>query len=164
MRATVITDASFYAPPRRGGKQAETGVGGWAAWVRVDGFSNPIKGHGVIKAKDLRSSTEAELYAALNGIWLAAKHGGRKILLRTDCMAVIHLTKGLSNSARLNQIWHTALDEHDLRELAIDTAHVKGHGPIFDAASWVNDWCDQKSKLAMRKARRGEVCQTVLTR
>lgn len=139
-------------------------MGGWAAWVRVDGLATPIKGHGVIKTSDLRNSTEAELYAALNGIWLAAKHGGLDILLRTDCMAVIHLTKGLSNSDRLNQIWNNALNEHNLRGLVIETAHVKGHGPILDKASWVNDWCDQKSKLAMRKARRGEVCQTVLTR
>ena len=163
MRATVITDASFYAPLRRG-KPAETGVGGWAAWVRVDGLATPIKGYGVIKSADLRSSTEAELYAALNGIWLAANYGGRNILLRTDCMAVIHLTKGLSSNTRLNQIWNNALDEHKLRELSIETAHVKGHGPILDKASWVNDWCDQKSKQAMRKARRGEVCQTVLTK
>ena len=163
MRATVITDASFFAPLRRG-KTAETGVGGWAAWVRIDGVPTPIKGYGVIKTADLRNSTEAELYAALNGIWLAAAHGGRTILLRTDCMAVIHLTKGFSNSARLNQIWNDALNEHNLRELVISTAHVKGHGPIQDRASWVNDWCDQKAKLAMRKARKGELCQTILSR
>ena len=147
--ATVITDASFGpAQEGRGG-----GVGGWAAWVRVDHLDHPIKRCGVLKDPSLQGSAEAEVYAALNGIWLAAQRGATSILVRSDCMTVTQLIEGTAKSPSLRELWNDALRRDDMRGLSLQALHVKGHGPIKTAASYANDWCDKASRAQMKQAR-----------
>lgn len=155
MRATVISDASFC------NQNKARPLGGWAAWVRVDGWGCPIKGYGTIGDKRLKRSTDAEVMAALNGIWLARRYGGRDILLRSDCMAVIDLMYGRVRKQHLVDIWASALAREDMQGIRLRGQHVKGHGVIHSAATWVNDWCDRNAKNAMRMARKGQTCLTI---
>lgn len=156
--ATVICDASFYCAPQQGryqyrpkGKHA-----GWAAWIKGDG-GLAVKGYGTIKPHPLMTSAKAEMYAALNGIWLAGQYGATHILVRSDCMTVIHAIQGRLKPHNL-EFWQSCLKQGELEHLVLTGKHVKGHGSIVDAATWVNDWCDQKAKHAMRQSRKGKIC------
>lgn len=143
-RATVLTDAS-HCP--------HYDVGGFGAYIRVDGIKDAIRQSGPLVGP-IGSSTFAEVRAALNGIWYAYQHGATHILLQTDCMTLIHLNNGQCKSARLVEMWQTAFDRPDMPELAnISTRHVKGHGVIKDARTWVNAWCDEVAKQHMKKER-----------
>jgi ribonuclease HI len=148
MRATVVCDASY---------DDRKQVGGWAAWVRVDGYPLPIKGFGTIRNKP-RNSTEAEVMAALNGIYIAANRGATEILVRSDCMTVQQLIHKQGVKDYLQEVWDGALAAgwaRGIRHLA--SRHVKGHGDRNrHAAAFTNDWCDQRAKTAMRAARRGK--------
>jgi len=155
-RATVISDASFYQGSRLDLRQGivRGPFAGWAAWVRVDNKPEAVKGFGVLKKCD--TSAEAEVYAVLNGVWLAARAGAKIILVRTDCMAVIHLIEGKTRAERMLSIWDDAFAREDMKGLTVSGRHVKGHGQINNAASYVNDWCDKHAGIAMRKSRRGD--------
>ena len=146
IKATVISDAS-HCPRLK--------VGGWAAWVRVDNFRIPIKGYGVIKGNP-SDATVAEIYAALNGVWLATQYGAQDILLQTDCLAVVNLVKMTAKSERIIRIWREAIDHAWYRKVKnLDARHVPGHREIHNAATFVQDWCDQHAGKAMRAARNG---------
>lgn len=143
-RATVITDASYDWNHR---------VGGWAAWIRYDGDRGPLCRSGVIKGRP-PNSTHAEVMAALNGIWLATTFSGASsILLQTDCMAVLHLVDKTTRAPDLLKLWNEAFTLPALNGLTITARHVKGHGRVHDARTYVNDWCDKYAKQHMREAR-----------
>lgn len=140
MKCTVITDASWCP---------KTKVGGWAAWIAGDAGRH--KAHGRLKAS-LPGSANAELYACLNGIYIAHSLGYRRVLLQTDCLQVaeqIWRKKG-----DLYCIWVKAFDEHSISDVYVEIRHVKGHTSGVTAATWVNNWCDKHAKREMRRARR----------
>lgn len=147
-RATVITDASFCAT---------TGAGGWAAWVRLDTIKGPVKQSGCFHERQT-SSTFAEVYAALNGIWIARALGATEILLQSDCMTVKHLRDGRCKSPGLVKAWTEALGREDMAGIKVSVRHVKGHNyhRTKDARTFVNDWCDRKAKEHM-VMQRGQV-------
>lgn len=130
-RATVITDASFCH---------ETRASGWAAWIKLDG-GEAIKTGGRLTSPI--NSTMAEVMAAGNGAWLAAKAGATHILLQSDCMAVIHCVKGQAQPGILKTLWQELQEMPVMAGVFVDARHVKGHGRIHDARTWVNDWCDR---------------------
>lgn len=142
IRATVITDASF-CPILK--------VGGWAAWIKGDGGIS-IKDGGILPAPDL-NSTLAEMMAAGNGIWLAAKAGATCILIQSDCQAVIHLVEGQTRSPKLLAYWQDFMAMPLMAGVKLEARHVKGHGPILDARTWVNNWCDKTAGKYMEEAR-----------
>lgn len=144
-RATVITDASYCQ---------KTGSAGWAAWVRVDDRLEAIRRAGPIKQRP-KTSTFAEVYAALNGLWLAIHHGATEVLLQTDCMTVIHLNSGQCKSPELVDLWNRSLARADM-QAKVQTKHVKGHNlhRRKDARTWVNDWCDKQARVYMEKGRK----------
>lgn len=144
IKATVICDASYCHT---------TYTGGWATWIRVDTIPEAIKHSGTF-AKQPANSTEAEIMAALNGIWIAKQCGATSVLVQSDCTAVIHLITGAMKSERLKTLWAEALTKHDLKDLALRAMHVKGHTDNPNARSWCNRWCDEKAKDAMRLARK----------
>lgn len=154
--ATVICDASYYHG------EENVGYGGWAAWVKIDRRVDPIKGYGTLTREYLTSSSVAEIYAALNGIWLASRNGAAIILVRSDCMTVDQLIKGRCKSEPLIKIWKEAFKLDEFQGISLKSRHVKGHGQIKDRASWVNDWVDRKSREAMRLSRRGIICKKIL--
>jgi ribonuclease HI len=126
--STVITDASFCP---------QTKAAGWAAWIRL-GKGKLIKRSGVFKIAP-KDCTEAELWAAYNGIHIAKAKGAEKVLLQTDCLAAINVIK--KNKTK---------NEKGYLELR----HVKGHTNFTGARYWVNRWCDREAKKQMRKQRK----------
>jgi hypothetical protein len=91
--------------------------------------------------------------AAANGCWLAAHAGASHILLQSDCMAVIFAVRGTAKAARLVAIWDQLKELTIMSGVFISARHVKGHGKIVDARSWVNDWCDRHAYMEMEKLR-----------
>lgn len=135
-RATVIADASFCPMTR---------AGGWAVWINVNwanGNHRRIQQSGVFHTRAV-NSTEAERWAAYNGIWIAYKVGARDILIQTDCLSVV---VG-EHSATFKKMWPDA---------RIKWKHVKGHNlhNVQDRRTWVNNWCDKHAKRRMRAQRR----------
>lgn len=142
-RATVITDAS-HCP--------YTDAGGFGAWIRLDGEANALKYAGPLTGP-IGSSTFAEVRAALIGIWYAAKNGATHVLIQSDCMTVIHLTAGRCKNPALVKMWLDAFARDDMRVM-VTSRHVKGHGKIKDARTYVNAWCDINAKLHMNQGRK----------
>lgn len=155
--ATVICDASYHGVTGRTPVHA-----GWAAWVRIDGVNEPVRGYGSLPPGLCLSASDAEMYAAINGLWLAAKHGAGKVLVRSDCMTVVQAIQGTLKNERLKTLWVEGLDKCKLQGVVIRARHVKGHGTVQCAATYVNDWCDKHAKLSQRKARGGSPCQKIL--
>lgn len=89
-----------------------------------------------------QNSTEAERWAAYNGIWLAYHNGARDILVQTDCMSLVTGQHG--KMAR--DMWP---------EANVRWKHVKGHNlhRVQDRRTWVNNWCDKNAKKEMKRQR-----------
>lgn len=136
MRATVNTDASFC--PR-------TKSAGWAVWISIDGGMK-VKKSGMFKERP-KNSTEAELWAIFNGIWLAAQCGVTSILVQNDCKAALaHTMRDTMQTREL----HKSLP----RSVNIRTKHVKAHTDTASPRTWVNDWCDAEAKKWMNYQRK----------
>lgn len=141
-KATVITDASW---------DSRTLAGGWAAWIRIDGADGPIKGSGPLLQSPEQADT-AEIMAAINGMFLARKHGAGPILLQTDCLLVVTM---VNQTARIKQLrrWAEYARIAGLDLGSLTAKHVKGHTRVDDARSYVNRWCDEQAKQHMRAVR-----------
>lgn len=145
--ATVICDASLHVSPR--GKISA----GWAAWVRVDNVPYPIKGYGSIVSQDMRDSFHAETLASLNGAWLAKRYGAESALIQTDCMTLVHVICGVVRSKPILTFWRSSLEKANLLGFPLSARHVKGHGPVVDVRTYLNDWCDRHARRGMFAAR-----------
>lgn len=132
LRATVNVDASFC--PR-------TRAAGWACWIAIDG-GQKIKWSGKFHRRP-KTSTEAELWAMLNGVWLAASAKVTHILVQGDCLAA------------LNKLQRRDLDARLPHAVSITTKHVKAHTDTASPRTWVNDWCDKAAKKHMMEQRKG---------
>lgn len=143
--ATVITDASFCD---------DTNAAGWAAWIRVDGISKPIKRSGQFKS-DVPTSFHAEMLACMNGLWIAKQYGAQAFLVQTDCLGVVNLfnrkPKGRGTKA-FGQLG-SHLKDIGIPRAAVTARHVRGHTREPDARSFVNRWCDTEAKRHMRENR-----------
>lgn len=138
-RSTVICDASWC--PR-------TRAGGWAVWININ---YPNGEHRRVKEADLfhkrpKSSTQAELWAALNGIWFAVRNGATDILVQTDCLSVV-------------QFQGPRVAREHFPETKIRWRHVKGHtgGRAPNGGDnrryYVNEWCDKHARKYMHRQR-----------
>lgn len=136
-RATIITDASFCH---------RTKAAGWAAWIAADEFPK-IREFGPFK-KPPKTSSEAEIQAALNGLFLAYRAGARLLLIQSDCLGVGHMIDNRTKKFLNFQKLHLANSKVEYR-------HVKGHTNNPASRSWVNRWCDEQAKKAMRAQRDG---------
>lgn len=142
-RATIITDASYCD---------RTKAAGWAAWIRIDGASDPIKKYAEFK-QPVSSSREAEMLAVINGLWLAAQHGVTVALVQTDCMAVVHMLNGETKKKSIRDEYSRARAKAGVCHIKVSGRHVRGHTQVADARSYVNRWCDSRAKTAMKKQR-----------
>lgn len=143
MRATVITDASFCP---------KTKAAGWAAWVRVDGISEPIKRYGAFK-EPVASARDAEMLAAINGVFIAAKVGATQVLVQTDCLSVVHMFEGVTVQKSIKDAFTRAQAKAGILGLKVSAKHVKGHSNDPASRSWVNRWCDEQAGKKMRAYR-----------
>ena len=143
--STVITDASFCL---------KTKAAGWAAWI-VLGRDNRLQKSGQLP--DCPSAMEAEMMAALNGIAIAFAHGAGRVLLQTDCIAVVGCISGKKNKwLKARKRWNPLVERAfpDGLPKNVEARHVKGHTRKADARSWVNRWCDEHARAEMRALRR----------
>lgn len=143
MKATVITDASFC--PR-------TKAAGWAAWVRVDGRKEPIRRYGAFK-NPVSSSLDAEMLAAINGVFIATKEGATEVLIQTDCLAVVHMFEGVTVQRSIKDAFTRAKARAGVLGTRISARHVRGHTSDKAPRSWVNRWCDEHAGKQMRAQR-----------
>lgn len=141
-RATVIADASYCQ---------QTAAAGWAVWVKFDG-GRKICEHGTFQTRP-KNSTEAEVMAAAIGVWYAAREGASHILVQSDCMSVIQLVQGKTKSETLISLWDKVVRVPPVQGVYLTSRHVKGHGLIKDARTWVNDWCDRYARQHMENER-----------
>ncbi|MEM7211762.1 MAG: reverse transcriptase-like protein, partial [Pseudomonadota bacterium] len=132
----------------------QTNAAGWAAWIRIDGLGKPIKKSGELDGCD--SAEDAEMRAALNGLFLARSKGATDILLQSDCMAVVGVIAGKKSKWRKARKRWGPLKSKAFPTgfgVDVDARHVKGHTKTADARSFVNRWCDREAKSHMRKMR-----------
>lgn len=134
MRATVITDASWC--PR-------SGAGGWAAWITFDGGRRIKQGGAFHRAP--ANSSEAEMWASLNGVAIAGRNGATHVLLQTDCMDVVHKIKSRNKKAIYFSRKYGVTNVY--------AKHVKGHTTHVEPRYYCNRWCDKTAKHHMRQQR-----------
>lgn len=95
----------------------------------------------------------AEVMAAANGVWLAAHHGAKIVLIQSDCMAVVDLVNQKVKAERLLEVWAQLHAFELMNGVQVSARHVKGHARITDARTYVNHWCDREAGHWMRKGR-----------
>ena len=142
IRATSITDAGF-CPRLR--------IGTYAAWVRVDGIPHAVRLSGVVEGP-LRDNNEAELFAALCGIWAGWRRGAGRLLVQSDSLAVVAAVQG--KHPRYTPLLLSELAKYGLQGVSLQAKHVKGHSTDPAARSWVNRWCDAQCRHHLQRARR----------
>lgn len=138
--ATVITDASFCSNTRSAG---------WAAWVRVDDLSYPIKRSGRFKNFP-KDSNEAEKFACMNGISVAKSFGATIILVQTDNLNAVNYINQFFSKQKILTLFG--------KDLIITAKHVKGHTNNKERRFWVNRWCDETARRHMLEQRGGRKC------
>lgn len=145
MRVTINTDASFYA----GFKAA-----GYAFWITSD--TERLKKAGVLRGP-INSSNEAEFKCIINALHAVGKRNYKnleRIYINTDSLITINLVvKDYQNSKWGNELLATY--KKLLKDLnitcPIEFRHVKGHKHTKTKRNWVNQWCDDNAKFAIKK-------------
>lgn len=144
---TVITDAS-HCPA--------TNAGGWACWITASQrqgkhtYGEPVRFKRYGAFKDLvESAHEAEIKAILNGCTLAVNNFAPECIhVVSDCISAMdYLQKKPQWKAKLAAIVGPA---------QVTFKHVKAHTKVQDPRSFVNRWCDEKAKEAMKERRAAE--------
>ena len=133
---TIVTDASWC--PR-------TKVGGWAVWIVCENIRHKAYAAFVDKCK---TSGEAEIKAAINGIYLAHKkfEDVDRYHFVIDCREAIWHIKNKKSDWRIQM-------QKIVGNTSITAKHVKAHGSTSTKRTWVNNWCDKHSKQEMKKIR-----------
>jgi ribonuclease HI len=146
MNVTITTDASFY--------HAEN-VGGFAFQIKSnDGL---IKEWGALQGK-IDNPTSAELKSLLNALYMLQQKDYKISILtiNTDCKFIVDSMFNVKKSwkpvtKKLVKKFKSYIDNLDYETLKIK--HVKAHtGDLTNKVSWVNDWCDRKSREGSKLA------------
>lgn len=121
-----------------------------------NGSFERIKEKGSFNSKP-QNSTEAELYAALCGVWLSYHKGARDILVQSDNIFVVHLFNGHKKNAkgkrtRYHEIYEEAVSQY-FPDAVFTARHVKGHTKVDDRRSFCNRWCDHQAGKVMKEER-----------
>lgn len=135
---TIVTDASW-CPQEK--------VGGWACWIVCE---NQRHKHFAGFRQIVLSPQEAEIQAIINGTYLAQKVFSPDYFhIVSDCVRALEiLDQGLSVNIYRAQFLGIIGDKTSTFK------HVKAHGKIIDARTYVNNWCDIRARMAMKKLRK----------
>ena len=89
----------------------------------------------------------------MNGIFIAYEAGARRILVQTDLLILVH-TNGATKNEALSRNFREGRKRY-FKDAIIEWRHVKGHNlsKVNDRRTYVNDWCDKRAKIQMRKQR-----------
>lgn len=146
MHVTINTDASFHP---------EWKVGAFAYWIVCDGVR--IKNSGVFKEL-VKSATEAEIKCIINALHHLNKSNFKsikKVIINTDCLNFIQSLNGHNQflwglNKQYTQVGNKLVKKYNLSRGWLEARHVKAHSGTETARKYVNDWCDQAAKTAMR--------------
>jgi ribonuclease HI len=130
---TVFADASF---------DHDTGIFGWAAWVKSGNDPSPVRLHG---SGYTATSSMAEYEALVHVVDVLCANDavhGKIVVLQSDSTAAIGRAGGLLQRLQ-NAGAHNAYFKH-----------VKGHSGTGNPRSAVNDWCDRVARREMRARRK----------
>lgn len=129
---TVFADASF---------DHNTGVFGWAAWVKYGKEPVPMRLHGDGYTETSSTAEYEALRRVVVSLCALPIVKGRIVVLQSDC------TGAIGKADSLLQM---------LQEAGATNAyfkHVRGHSGTSNPRSAVNDWCDRVARREMRAAR-----------
>jgi hypothetical protein len=103
----------------------------------------------------MRTSTEGELKAMVNGLHQAIRHfdpaEGLLVVAQTDCAYTARTLRGeKSNYGHIVQEWKRLASG---RGLKVRLRHVKGHQGYHDPRSAVNEWAHAEAIRLMREER-----------
>jgi len=98
--------------------------------------------------KPVYGSTEAEIKAVINGLFLAKTYfpNAGRFHVVSDCTFVITQIK-----KKTSEWWKMMKDI--VGDADITGKHVKGHQGTETKRAWVNAWCNRMARRAMRKVR-----------
>jgi len=147
--ATINTDASFCPMTR---------AAGYALWISSD--LGKVKKHDILK--EARHSIEAEMQAIANAISVLQNHEfyrGKKfdkVWINSDCTHALKKIKSRSEETDAEKFIKKTLDTIIAETGEFLCRHVKAHKMTGSSRSYVNDWCDRRSRESM-KIRRKEI-------
>lgn len=128
-------------------------AGGWGIWLEIEGRDEPIKKGGQLKER-IKSSTEAEMRAMLNGLVIARRFGVKRALCRVDNMNIVRavLQEGRGRYKKIVAYHFERLGLTDgLDELRI--AYIPAHTGSQKPEHVAHDWCDEMARRSMLAAR-----------
>lgn len=137
MLCTIVTDASYCG---------KTKIAGWAAWI----VCNNIRYKQFAAFNDVcQTSNEAEIKAAINGIYLARKFFpyATKFHLVVDSKAIIHIVE-----SKKDKWWDLMKKTSENKDIV--AKHVKAHSNGETRRILANRWCDKQARIAMKKKRK----------
>lgn len=159
MLITLNTDGSL----DWGAKKGNPKKAGYAYWISCD--VGTFKKYG--KLPNCDNPMGPELAAIAKGLYFIRNHPElkcvTKVIVNTDCEPAISWIKSinrqrdrdkkhkgsLQNIARHHILNIVRKGYNDLPELKVQYRHVKAHTTnLSEARKWVNNWLDEKAKLA----------------
>lgn len=148
-RITIYTDASF---------DQSLEVGGWASWIKTEGCENILCG-GIIKSR-ISNSTEAELCAIANGVYVAMRKRGAGLgdllIVVTDSLnaQLLLQDKRRNISSIERKIYNQIMTWRLNCGWSLKVNKVKAHNGQRDGKrSYVNNLVDQTAKSYLQQAR-----------
>lgn len=153
MLVTINTDASFNRKHK---------LGAYAYWISCD--DGKFQHAGVLKGT-IERPEEAEFKCIINAVYtvstLKLNTPIHRIIINTDCLNVIHLAKQDLPKIQEYKLagWGLPLYESlvsivtkaGYTDIPIDFKHVKAHTTTETKRAWVNNWCDEQAKKALKK-------------
>lgn len=153
---TICTDAghqNFY----------HQSLAAWACYIRTP--KQTIHYSGTMK-KHTKGSSQAELYAIANALWLLAKEydlSKYKVIVYSDNLYALRNhrngTVGKNASQEWVEVYEKHIRPHVVKALDYDARHARGHLPksewsTLSARHYMQDWCDREVKKIMKASRK----------
>lgn len=143
MLVTINTDASFMSQENKGA---------YAFWIKSN--NGLITRSGVFKDQQ-KHPTECEFKAVLNALHHLFNYTSWKkidrIIINSDSEQVVNMINGAKTAEwaiELKKLFDKIITEKNVLVLA---KKVKAHHRNIDSRHFVNNWCDQRAKIALRE-------------
>jgi ribonuclease HI len=151
MWVTINTDASFHPSAK---------IGGYAFWIVYNGIR--IKAAGSFKEPAV-DPTECELRCILNCLHVLGKTDWHLsgVYLNTDSLNSIYLLTGnaeaynrynLKRYKKYRKAFNKIAQSPRFKSVNFNLHHVPAHSDDNSKRTYVNNWCDEQAKAAMKAA------------
>lgn len=141
---SINTDASFHP---------EHKIGGYAYYIMCTHFKVQISG--VFKKGIPKDSNEAELLCIEHALSMLLEKDympyTQHLVINTDSLnAIEEIIRQETNIGKnVNRLWQLLIKRTRARKNEL--MHVPSHSHEDNQESWINNWCDEESKRAMRE-------------